>query len=116
MNTSVKILLIDGNVADAIGIRQKLAESKSVVFSTRMASTLAQGLEMFGTQRFDIALVDSQSIQTVSMPRLTSLHAIAAETPFIILSKTFQESQALEAVRAGAQDYVVKNRLNASAL
>jgi len=116
MNTSVKILLIDGNVADAIGIRQKLAESKSVVFSTRMASTLAQGLEMLGTQRFDIALVDSQSIQTLSMPRLTSLHAIAAETPFIILSKTFQESQALEAVRAGAQDYVVKNRLNASAL
>jgi len=116
MNASVKILLIDENVADAIGIRQKLAESKSVTFSTRMASALAQGLEMLGTQHFDIALVDSQSIQTLSMPRLTALHAIAAETPFIILSRTFQESEALEAVRAGAQDYVVKNRLNAAAL
>jgi PAS domain S-box-containing protein len=116
MNASVKILLIDANVADAIGIRQKLAESKSATFSTRMASTLAQGLEMLGSQRFDIALVDSQSIQTLSMPRLTALHAIAAETPFIILSRTFQESEALEAVRAGAQDYVVKNRLNAAAL
>jgi PAS domain S-box-containing protein len=113
---SVKVLLIDANVADTIELRQKLVESKNVSFTTRTAATLSEGLAMFEGERFDVALVDSQAIQELSMPRLTTLHAIAAETPLIVLSTTFEESRALEAVRAGAQDYVVKSRLNAAAL
>lgn len=116
MKASVKVLLIDGNVADTIELRHKLVESKSVLFTTRTAGTLSEGLAIFEGERFDVALVDSQAIQELSMPRLTTLHAIAAETPLIVLSKTFEDSRALEAVRAGAQDYVVKNRLNAAAL
>lgn len=116
MNASIKVLMIDGNVADAIELRQKLAELKNISFTVRTAATLNEGLAMQEGQRFDVVLVDSQSIQTLNTPWLTMLHAIAAETPFIVMSQTFEESQALEAVRAGAQDYFVKSRLTAAAL
>lgn len=116
MKPVVKVLLIDGNASDVFDLRQKLVESKNIAFVARSAASLSEGTALLESQKFDIALVDSHTIQSLSMPRLTMLHAIAAETPFIIISKTFEESEALEAVRAGAQDYVVKNRLNTAAL
>jgi PAS domain S-box-containing protein len=116
LKTAIKVLLIDGNAADAIDIRRKLSESKTVSFAPRTASSLQEGLALFETQKFDIALVDSQAIVDLSIPGLTSLHSVGVETPFIIISNTYEESQALESVRAGAQDYLVKSRLNAAAL
>lgn len=116
MKPAVKILLIDGNATDVFELRLKLAESKNAAFAVRCAASLSEGTALLEAQKFDIALVDAQTIHSLSMPRLTMLHAIAAETPFIIISKTFEESEALEAVRAGAQDYVVKSRLNTAAL
>jgi PAS domain S-box-containing protein len=112
----VNILLIDGNASDVIMLRQKLEESKNVAFVARTAASLSEGTALLETQKFDIALVDAQAIQALSKPQLTMLHAIAAERPFVICSRTFEESEALEAVRAGAQDYIVKSRLNTAAL
>ena len=51
------------------------------------------------------------------MPRFSSLHALSAikarelDCPFIIVSGTIGEETAVEAMRAGAHDYVLKNNL-----
>lgn len=116
MNHPVKVLLIDPNQADAADLRQKMAESKSNSFSVSTVQKLSEGLELLKKERFDIALMDSQASATDGAPGLMTLKSRAAGTPFIVISNTYEEQQAMEAVRSGAQDYVLKSRLNTSAL
>jgi two-component system cell cycle sensor histidine kinase/response regulator CckA len=62
-------------------------------------------------QRWDLVISDW------SMPRFSALGALAVlqstnlDIPFIIVSGTIGEEMAVEAMRAGAQDYVLKGRL-----
>jgi PAS domain S-box-containing protein len=116
MTHPVKVLLIDPNAADAAELRHKMAESKSTSFCVSSVESLSEGLALLENERFDIALMDSKASAGDGAPGSMTLKSRAAGTPFIVISGAYEESQAMEAVRSGAQDYVLKSRLNTSAL
>ena len=71
-------------------------------------------------ERFDAAIENAQwdvVISDHSMPHFSSADALASikahglDCPFIIVSGTIGEDSAVEAMRAGAHDYVLKNNL-----
>lgn len=113
---SIKVLLIDSNVAEAAELRNKMTESKSTSFQVTSVDNLSEGLNLLQRERFDIALMDSEATTGDAAPGSMKLRARAAGMPFIVISSKYEESQAMEAVRSGAQDYVLKNRLNTSAI
>ncbi|MFH0984102.1 MAG: diguanylate cyclase [Candidatus Omnitrophota bacterium] len=104
----VKILLVDDDPDFTKVFQISLRGEKRTFFSIETASSLQSALEMLGTQVFqlvllDLGLPDSQGLQTFE--RIAAAHP---EIACVILSGTDDETLSLEAVKKGAQDYVVK--------
>jgi signal transduction histidine kinase len=60
---------------------------------------------------WDIVISDHSMPKFNSMDALTSIKSRGLDYPFIIVSGTIGEETAVEAMRAGAHDYVLKNNL-----
>ena len=105
----VQILLVEDNPADARLFQELLADAETP-FSTEQVRTLAEALRRLerggiDVMMSDLSLPDSQGIETFE-----KLHAAAPHVPLIVLSGMDDETLAVETVRRGAQDYLVKGR------
>ena len=112
---AITVLLVDADSAEAARLGQLLADSETLNFTVEAVDLLLEGLTLLETRRFDVILADLGG-RTGGLTGLATLLARAGETPVIILASAYEKSQALEAVRAGAQDYVQKVHLNTNAL
>ena len=112
----IHVLLLDANPAEAADLRSKLADSRYVIFSVSTAIVVTQAIQMLEEQGFDVILADADTPQGRGLATLAELRSVAPVTPIISLSSIYREAEALDLVRAGAQDYVVKGRLNAAAI
>jgi len=105
----VHLLLVEDNPGDARLFQEMLAEA-GPAFSmehVRKASEAAERLCRGGVDivMSDLSLPDSQGMDTFS-----ALHDAAPNVPLIVLSGLDDEKVAVETVRRGAQDYLVKGR------
>ncbi|MGH9717210.1 MAG: ATP-binding protein [Candidatus Acidiferrales bacterium] len=112
----IKVLLVDSNPREAAELRQKLDLSNRSTFSVQTVSTLPQALLLLGEVRFEAMLVDLATPQTDWTTMIAKLQRKAPEAPIIAVSGVEDETQALEIVRAGAQDCLLKERLTSAAL
>jgi DNA-binding NarL/FixJ family response regulator len=115
---SVKIFKILFIIADPQGdadVRQKLADVRAAAFETTTVGTLAQALVLLQSSSFDVLLVNLAVPDYRGIDSLRHLILAAKEAPVIVVSSSYDEVQALEAVRAGAEDYTVGSRMNSAA-
>lgn len=108
-------MLIDPNRCEAETLQLKIAESRRTRFTVETVTSLAEASDRLLATRFDVVLADLEANLTGSQA-LTDLQARTGDAPIIVITGNYQEAKALEAVRAGAQDYVAKDRLNAAAV
>ena len=66
------------------------------------------------TRRWDVVLCDWTMPQLTGITALAMTKALAPDLPFIIVSGTIGEERAVVSVRAGAQDYVLKDNLGST--
>jgi signal transduction histidine kinase/DNA-binding response OmpR family regulator len=112
----LRVLLIDNDPQAAGELSRKLADVKNISFGVQVASTLSEGLGLLDADRFDAVLVDLGLSDGKGIASLRGLQTAASETPVLVISSDYRETEALETVRAGAQDYLVKSRVNPEAL
>jgi signal transduction histidine kinase len=110
--TATRVLLIEDNVGFAYFVSDVLMRQSPGRFLVEQAHTLADGLAILDRGGIDVALIDlglpdSTRIQTFSKAR-----AHAPHVPIIILTVLDDDEVALQAMRAGAQDYLVKERVD----
>ena len=74
-------------------------------------STRTAFIDRLEKRRYDIILSDFNLQSFDGLQALHLAHQSAPVTPFIFVSGTLGEDTAIEAVRAGAQDYVLKDRM-----
>ena len=108
----LKVLLVEDNAGDARLIERMLAESGGREFELERVVKLADGLARLAAGGIalvllDLSLPDSQGLET-----FTRLHAGAPTVPAIVLSGLNDERVAVQAVQAGAQDYLVKGQVD----
>jgi len=105
----VQILLVEDSTGDARLFQELLADSKTPfsIENVRRLSEAVKRLERGGIDvvMSDLSLPDSQGLATFE-----KLHAAAPQVPIIVLSGLDDETLAVETVRRGAQDYLVKGR------
>jgi len=111
-----RILLVEDNPGDARLIRETLRDAESFPFELAVAGRLAEAEalmagEAYGVVLLDLSLPDAQGLETVRR----TLRA-APEVPIIVLTGLDDEALALAAVHAGAQDYLVKGRVDGTLL
>ena len=101
------ILLLEDDPAHSEAIRRALEASglKAVV---RVAGTLREYQEAVAARPPDIALLDLVLLDGRTLDMLTSLPE-ACPFPILIMTSPGDEQTAVEAIKAGAQDYIVKS-------
>ncbi|WP_192259184.1 GGDEF domain-containing response regulator [Mesorhizobium caraganae] len=108
----LNILLIEDNPSDARLIRELLTDGTTTAFMIWTADRLAHGLEQVADQSFDLVLLDLFLPDSTGLDTLRQFQATASDVPVIVLTGLNDEGSAIQAVRDGAQDYLVKGEMN----
>jgi DNA-binding response OmpR family regulator len=80
------------------------------------ASTLEQGLALVKRGGFDVVLLDLGLPDSQGVSTLRAVRDRDPDIPVVVLSGLEDEEAALQALRDGAQDYLVKGRITGAAL
>src|SRR5438105_6864032 len=110
MKQHLRLLHLEDNPLDAEIIRESLKtddfECEQILVKTRQEyeSAIAQG-------HFDLVLSDFNVPGYDGLSALTLARRAMPDVPFILVSGTLGEEQAIESLKAGATDYVLKHRL-----
>ena len=115
-NEKIVVLLVEDNPGDARLIQEMLAESGEADYQLEHADRLSQGLERLLEGRIDVMLLDLSLPDSQGLETLDKVQAQASAEPIIVLTGLDDEMIAVEAVRQGAQDYLVKGDVDSKLL
>jgi len=114
---ALNILLVDDNPADARLIRESFEDSgASGLFNITEARSLTDALRETASGSCDIILLDLTLPETSGLDTFLRVHQAVPSTPIVVLTGLDDETLAANAVRAGAQDYLVKGQVDSSML
>lgn len=113
---SVSVLVIEDNPADLDYLQELLAEHAHCTYKIRTAKSLKEGLQSIKENNASIILLDLGLPDATEIETLDSVLKASPQTPVIILTGRNDEDLALQAVRDGAQDYLVKDEVDSKVL
>ncbi|MBH8563133.1 response regulator [Nostoc sp. CENA67] len=114
--SSVKILLIEDNPAEARLLQELLKQAQSKEFSLVHVKRLQTALEELHQGTYDVILLDLTLPDSQGLSSLPHIISHAPSLPIVVLTNLNDEELAIEAVRQGAQDYLVKRQVNVDVL
>jgi sigma-B regulation protein RsbU (phosphoserine phosphatase) len=109
---NVKILLIEDNPDDVFFLRMVLHKADGTTFQIEPVDDLAAGIQRLKSNDIDVVLLDLTLPDSVGLDTFKAVKAEAREVPIIVLSGLDDETIAVNAVHAGAEDYLVKGRVD----
>lgn len=114
--SALTILLIEDSDLQARVIQRELAQSPRTSFSVEKASRLADGLERGARGGVDAVLLDLNLPDSQGVETFVRLSAQLPTLPVVILTISDDDALATEALRQGAQDYLVKSQIDSELL
>jgi len=110
MHKPLDILIIEDVPADAAAIETELRNA-GLAFATRRVETRAALAEELDRQRPDVVLSDFTLPEFDALEALRVLKARRPDVPFILVTGNRSEEVAVECIREGADDYILKASL-----
>ncbi len=112
----MRVLLIEDNEDDVTLIREMLSEKEDMEVKLDWADRLSTGLARLTQGKIDLVLLDLSLPDSHGLDTFTAVQAHAQDLPIVVLTGLDDEAMAGQAVRRGAQDYLVKGRLDGDIL
>ena len=112
MDEKVDILLIEDNLGDAGLIEEMLEESADFPYELKNVETLKEGLSLLKERPFNIIMTDLRLPDSDGINTFLDIHAKTSRIPIIILTALNDEKIGIDAVKKGAQDYLVKGQVD----
>ena len=112
MTERQRVLLIEDNPGDVRLIREMLSEGEDGLFELECVGRLAQGLEYLSTRAAGVVLLDLSLPDSYGFDTFLRVYAHSPKVPIIVLTGHDDQKVALSAVKTGAQDYLVKGKLD----
>lgn len=116
MAQPLHVLLIEDNAGDARLIREMLREGNDDDIALEVASTLRDGLVRLNAARFDLVLLDLSLPDSFGVETLHKVNQSETHVPIVVLTGYDDKQIGIQAVQAGAQDYLIKNSISADLL
>ncbi len=113
---TINILVIEDNTDDVFLLRTMLQKVTDRRFELHHIGTLASGLTRLAEGNVDVVLLDLSLPDSSGLETFRAVKERARDVPIIVLSGTDDETLAVNAVHAGAEDYLVKDRVNSQLL
>jgi serine phosphatase RsbU (regulator of sigma subunit) len=114
LDRPMRVLLVEDDDGDAMIVEDELGESGAPVVVDRVR-TLAEA-RAAGFTGFDCALLDLNLPDATGLDGLRVLRAAAPDLAVLVLTGLDDERRGVEAVAAGAQDYLVKGATSGAVL
>ncbi len=112
----INVLLIEDNPADVRLIQEYVASVKGSSLNLLTASRLSEGMEIFSSSKVDAILLDLSLPDSKGMETFFKVRLEQPTVPILLLTGLSDEELAIQAVREGAQDYLVKGQVDGSLL
>jgi diguanylate cyclase (GGDEF)-like protein len=109
-----RVLLVEDNEGDAELVTEYLSEIWGAMVSR--ATRVEDAARAIRDHSYHFILSDLTLPDARGLDAVRRLQPLAPDTPFIVLTGIDDEDLALQAVQQGAQDYLVKGRLDAPSL
>ena len=114
-NSSKTILIIEDNIGDLRLIQEKL-KSSGRDYKVASAASLAAGIQVLEQEPVDMVLLDLNLPDSQGLDTLNVLLGHAINLPIVVMTGLDDEALAIEAVKQGAQSYLVKGSVDAQAI
>lgn len=121
MEQKLKIMLIEDNPGDARLLQEELIESygkenETTQIDLRWFNLLSTGLTFLSRDNFDAVLLDLNLPDGSGLDNIDKVKSVSSQMPVIVLSGLHDQLVMTQAIRRGAQNYVVKGSINGGQL
>jgi signal transduction histidine kinase len=113
---ALQVLLVEDNSGDARLLREMFRTESPDSFELTHVLRLSEALVLLAKGGIDIVLLDMGLPDGHGLDTVRRAHAVAPEIPLIVLTGLDDESLAAEAMKEGAQDYLIKGQIENRAL
>lgn len=116
MSSHISVLLIEDNPDDSDFFAETLVDIPTETFDLTSVTRLNEALSKLDTQTFDIIFLDLALPDAHGLDGFTKLYEKNATIPVVILTGLDDDKTALDIMRQGAQDYLIKGNIEPSLL
>lgn len=109
------VLLVDDDEVDRMAVRRALRNSELAVNVTE-ATNPKDARDLLHHQHFDCVLLDFRLPEQNGLSLVRQLRQAGVDIPIIVLTGQGDEQIAVDLMKAGASDYMVKTRVTAGSL
>ncbi|MEG4505776.1 PAS domain S-box protein [Microcoleus sp. F6_B4] len=116
-----KVLLVEDNQAEADLIEELLletnvsrAEPQRLLVSC--TDRLSKAQELLVCEHFDVILLDLSLPDSQDLNTIVKIQEYSLNTPIVVLTARNDEELAVQSIQAGAQDYLVKRKIDSEVL
>ena len=113
---NISILLIEDNPGDVGLLQEFLRESVEIDFQLFSAETLQKGLDLSTKHNVDIILLDLSLPDSKGLKTLAKVRTACVGKPIIVLTGNNDLSVSKEAIQEGAQDFLIKGKIDSELL
>lgn len=110
-----RIFLLEDNPGDARLIAEILAEA-GIAAPVDRSPCLSDAAQRLAQATYDVALIDLGLPDASALEAVSEVTRLAPRTPVLVITGRDDDTAADAALRHGAQDYLVKGRIDAEAL
>jgi len=111
MSETLRLLLVEDNPADVDMIRELLSEPGPIRFEMESASRLGHAIERVQSGGIDVVLLDLGLPDSQGLDTFDRMRNAAPDLPIVVLTGNADHETARAAVKAGAQDYLIKGQV-----
>ncbi len=110
MEKELKILMLE-DLEEDVGLIERTLNKQGILFTSRRVDTRDEFIEALESFDPDVILSDHALPQFNSLEALTICRKQHVEVPFILVTGTVSEEFAVNCLKQGADDYVLKSNL-----
>jgi signal transduction histidine kinase len=109
-SSPIRVLLVEDNEADAELLKRALAEPRAESFDVTRVELMAEAVSRLQDGAFDAILLDLSLPDSFGVDTVAQVNAVAPGVPIVVMTGMDDEATAVEAVRRGAQDFLIKGQ------
>ena len=112
----IKVLYVEDEMDHAILIRELIEKIKNVHYELTHVQNLNETLLELNNNNYDIILLDLSLPDEQGVDTVARVCEQAPDIPVVVMSGTDDETMAIKALQKGAQEYLVKGKVQSHAL
>jgi PAS domain S-box-containing protein len=116
-----KVLLVEDNGAEAelieeLLLENNLARSLPQRISVSRVDRLSKAQQLLLQEKFDVILLDLSLPDSQDLSTIVKIQEYSINTPIVVLTARNDEGLAVQSIQTGAQDYLVKRKIDSEVL